>query len=78
MNHHHHSTIYWKTSLFAKYNAENISDNKKKNSRLALDFQFIFSLLYLTCQMITISSWIIVHYLLFYGGCEWNRGISTS
>lgn len=27
--HHHRFTIYWKTSLFAKYNPENMSDNKK-------------------------------------------------
>lgn len=48
---------------------------KKQPSSIGLS---IYLFLTLTCQMITISSWIIVHYLLFYGGCEWNRGISTS
>lgn len=38
--HHHHFTIYWKTSLFAKYNPENISDNKKQPSSIGLSIYF--------------------------------------
>lgn len=77
MKQHHH----WETSpsLTAKYNPDDTSDNKKQPSSVGLSiYSFLTSSNLPENNFISVVCWVTVHYLLFYSGWEWNRGISMS